>query len=801
MKSKLFIMSCLLSFYSINLFGQSVQVNIFLQPLPSPYFTEWEADDGILEIQFLGNFPQPANIMIELSVDEDNHGRVFTAQSEIIQVQPGQWEMILNNSEMLQWPVIEFGAYIDQTVQGGRYPDGNYTLCARVFNVDNQNLEGESCSFFTILLPDPPQIITPAGNQTCQADNLIIQWTPVQWIPGEPVFYIVVVTEVLPTQVPEEAMNTNPEHFSTQVESQTILIYPADALELESGHQYAIQVQSVDDQDQPLGSNSGYSQVESCTVADDNQGSVFQYEWQEDVEYYTSDEFTDNLKLSTKDPCEEIRELINKLQDRLKLLLFNLGDANDRITKADKQINKAKKDGDKADTDLADAKKELEQAEKDRKTILNSIVKNSGGKWGTWNNGKPSCNSQVVIGPSNGNLQLGGNNAICMGGGSVDKFLDNYRKWEDDLKALNEKISKAEENKADAEKRKEDAKNRKEKAEADKKKAEKDKKQAEDEIKALKEALGKLKEAADECDIVIDDLQKKYDEAKAKIDEAVENLEDAKKKGGGGKNSKDKFGEADDKIDEANEHLKNGEYEDAKSSADEANELTGQGGAWSESEDCLEKAKQALKDAKEKLKEKKKEFPGGDFTDAENAIKEAEDNLDKAEEAYDNGDMETVDALCPKIKGSADAGGSYAESITCNEGDTKESKNVLVEEEFMGKLIMPYGVDPDNLGYKMKEFFASIGDPLDIEFYVNTLYSLTSVSYMKSIYDVYYVKRCTQVLICKSGKWVHHEYKDCTEGLENRMKVEMAFDQVDLKEELKSNLSNIYKELKKYLKK
>jgi hypothetical protein len=779
--------------------AQNVQVNVIVQPLPSPYFADWEIDDQIAEIHFNADFQQPVNVILEITVNEDQFGNIFRAQSEIIQLDQGSWNLVLNNPNMFNWPLVEYNPIVNQYEGASRIPDGNYSLCARVINTDDNNEMGNGCGYFSVLLPEPPQITSPVNGQSCNTDNLLIQWFPVQWIPGHPVFYNVTITEILPNQMPQEAWESNPPHFEMQVEDVTVMLYPFDALPLEPGLQYAVVVQSVDEFGDPIGSNSGYSQVEFCAV-NNNNNTVFVYPWQKDVDRYTDDDFLKNITLQG-DPCDSIRALINKLQNRLIYVLFKQGEAKDKSDKAKNEKAKAEKDSKKADDDLKDAKDDLKKANADRKTILNAMVKASGGKWGTWNNGKSDCGSAVVIGPSNGDLQLGGNNAICLGANQVNSFLEQMNKWRKDLKALNKRINKAEKAKADAEKRKADAEGRKSKAEKDQKAADKDYEKWKKEAEALKDALDKLKKLADECDIVIENLQKKYDAAKEKIDEAVNNLNNAQQNGGGGKNSKDDFDKAQDKIDEANKHLKNGDYEKAEAASEEANGHTSSGTAWAGVEDCLKEAKEKLKAAKEKLAAQKAEYPGGDFSKAEAAIAQAEKYLAEAEDAYKNGDIERVKQLCPKIKKNADDGGDYAGQVTCNEGDEKEIKNKLVDEHFVGTLTMPYGVDPDNLGYQMKEFLAAIGDPGGISGYVDMLYGLSSVSYAKTIYDMYYEKRCTEVLVCKNGEWVHKEYKDCYEGLVPRVKLEMVLDEIDLKERLKGDLTNIYKELKKYLKK
>lgn len=780
--------------------AQPVQINIMVNPLPSPYFSDWEVEDNIAVVQFNGNFPQPINIVIEAEVKEQNGTQLLLAQSEMLMLDQGPWNLLLNNPTIFDWPLLQLNPVLESQVSTGLIPDGNYTLCVRVLEANSSNLLGNACVPFSVLLPEPPIIIQPVQGQAVVAYNLIIQWFPVQWVPSHPVTYNLRIAEIYPNQVPQEAIENNPPHLEATVTDATLYVYPFEGLPLETGRQYAIMVQSVDEMGNPIGSNNGFSQVEFFQ-AGSSARPVFEYPWQADVYEYTNDEYLENVRLNGN-PCEDIRKLIKKLQTRLTYVLFKQGEAQDKSDQSQQKIDQANKDLSDANKDLDQAKKDLDQATQDRQTILNAIVKNTGGQWGEWNNGKPNCNAAVVVGPNNGDLQLGSNKAICMGAGQVDKFVEQVNKWRDDLKALNKKIKNAEKAKEKAEKAKEKAEKEKEKAEKDKEKADKEAEEWKKEADALKEALNKLKKQADECDIIIEDLQKKYDEAKSKIDEAEDNLANASGNGGknsNGENSDNELDNAQNKIDEAKKNLQDGNYPAAGEAAKEANEHTKKGKAWADAEDCLKRAKRRLKNAKKKVADQKAKYPGGDFTEADAAIAQAENDLAKAEEAYKNGDLETVKKLCPKILSGANSGAKAAGQITCNEGDTKEIKNKLVDEKKVGTIIMPYGVDPDNLGYKLKEFFDAIGDPLDISSYVDMIYSLTSVSYAKTVYGVYYKKQCTEVLICRNGKWVHKEYKNCEETLEQKVEIELLIGEIDIKERLESDLKNIYKELKNYL--
>ncbi len=108
-------------------------------------------------------------------------------------------------------------------------------------------------------LATAPELIFPAEDDTVYTGTPLLQWTAIggSFQPA----YEVRVSEILESQAPEEALDGNTPLLELEDLFATSLLYPEDALELESGSSYAWQVRAVDDNGNAAAENEGYSAV------------------------------------------------------------------------------------------------------------------------------------------------------------------------------------------------------------------------------------------------------------------------------------------------------------------------------------------------------------------------------------------------------------------------------------------------------------------------------------------------------------------------------------------------------------
>ncbi|NIQ56430.1 MAG: hypothetical protein GWN71_24570, partial [Gammaproteobacteria bacterium] len=92
----------------------------------------------------------------------------------------------------------------------------------RILDLQGQLLT-EACAEFTIVLPDPPELITPANGAVVTAPQPVFQWTPIAAPPDLGLTYRVRIVERLPGQTPQTALQANIPTHEAEVADAPIL--------------------------------------------------------------------------------------------------------------------------------------------------------------------------------------------------------------------------------------------------------------------------------------------------------------------------------------------------------------------------------------------------------------------------------------------------------------------------------------------------------------------------------------------------------------------------------------------------
>ena len=150
----------------------------------------------------------------------------------------------------------------------GRFPEGDYRACVQLLDLfDRPLLTGPVCADFSIVYPDPPNLILPINGDTLRTQYPQFVWTPLQVPVRYQLNYDLRIVELLPGQVPSQALAANvPQYENSQLVTPN-LQYPIDALPLQLGKTYAWQVQSLDQFGLPPATNQGRSQIWTFTYA------------------------------------------------------------------------------------------------------------------------------------------------------------------------------------------------------------------------------------------------------------------------------------------------------------------------------------------------------------------------------------------------------------------------------------------------------------------------------------------------------------------------------------------------------
>ncbi len=256
-------LSFLLIFFSVAR-GQ-FNANLFIQPNPSPYPGDWETNPSIGFLTLVNGGAAPRQVSFNLRISPSSGGApLVSGSSRLLTILPGPQPTILNNTEFLDLRNVRYNASIrTQVVRSGRFPEGTYVACLDVLDANGAVILANVCSApFTIIYPNAPYLVSPADRDTARQQYPVFTWTPATAPVGFSVHYELTLVEVLPGQVPAQALAANvpPQYANTSLITPS-LIYPVDALPLKEEKTYAWWIQALDQNGYPVSTNNGRSQI------------------------------------------------------------------------------------------------------------------------------------------------------------------------------------------------------------------------------------------------------------------------------------------------------------------------------------------------------------------------------------------------------------------------------------------------------------------------------------------------------------------------------------------------------------
>ncbi|MFN0100218.1 MAG: hypothetical protein ACKVS7_16255 [Gemmatimonadaceae bacterium] len=211
-----------------------------------------------------------SDFRVRVSLTSTERGLIGTTESPVVTLAGGPSSFLYNvRDAVFEWTTVSRNSAVtDAAIRNGQIPEGTYRACARVFVGTATTPVTEACADFSILQPDPPQLLSPSNEQVVVSTLPFFQWTPVLTPPSVRVQYEITVVELLGRQVPRAALESNIPVLRTTA-STPFLIYPIDALSLERTKRYAWRVRAVDDEGRQLFRDGSQSEIWSFEMSDD----------------------------------------------------------------------------------------------------------------------------------------------------------------------------------------------------------------------------------------------------------------------------------------------------------------------------------------------------------------------------------------------------------------------------------------------------------------------------------------------------------------------------------------------------
>ena len=241
-----------------------------IAPNPSPYLADWERvpSTALLNVVYMGS--GAADFRIRVSLNSAERGLIGTTESPVVTLAGGPSSFLYSvRDAVFEWTTVSRNPSVtDGAQRTGQIPEGSYQACARVYVGTATTPVTEACAEFSILQPDPPQLLAPQDGDVVVSTLPFFQWTPVLAPPTIPLSYEVTVVELIGSQVPRVALDANIPVLQ-RVARTPFLIYPIDALPLERTKRYAWRVRAVDDAGRQLFRDGAQSEIWTFEMSDD----------------------------------------------------------------------------------------------------------------------------------------------------------------------------------------------------------------------------------------------------------------------------------------------------------------------------------------------------------------------------------------------------------------------------------------------------------------------------------------------------------------------------------------------------
>jgi hypothetical protein len=261
------ILLLLLNYFLICVMPALAQQQVIVN-IQHPPFNQLMIED-MWKLTLINSSNTTYTVYLSGTLTESQAGLIATGNSTTFDLPPGTKIFTAANYRQLD-PSINYvnrdPKYQESVVRTGGFPSGEYEICISVIqNRDKQEL-GTQCIQQSVLMVNPPILISPESGEEIKVRNPNFLWTPVTGV--KDVQYKFKLVEVFPGQSTYDAIEKNSVLYSTTTR-QTTLVYSPNFPQLIQGKEYAWQVQSVDGSGNPVGFNKGYSEIAGFNFAKD----------------------------------------------------------------------------------------------------------------------------------------------------------------------------------------------------------------------------------------------------------------------------------------------------------------------------------------------------------------------------------------------------------------------------------------------------------------------------------------------------------------------------------------------------
>ncbi|HEU4764872.1 MAG TPA: hypothetical protein VFT93_04390, partial [Candidatus Eisenbacteria bacterium] len=220
----------------------------------SAYPADWQRTNSFASMQLFNSTQEV--VTADIKVTLVRNGAQVAATPAVQRLYP-VGGFFVPTPDVTKWQSLQFGGKVGEAVDlTGRLPDGVYTICVDISNVQGTSSGAQytgfsQCATFVSFFPKPPQLVAPGDGNVVSTPSPVFQWTPVLSNLGGRLPHFFRLVEVYPGQTPERAIEANRALFEQVFGlnmpggDQSSFSYPAFAPFLLNGHRYAWRVQAL----------------------------------------------------------------------------------------------------------------------------------------------------------------------------------------------------------------------------------------------------------------------------------------------------------------------------------------------------------------------------------------------------------------------------------------------------------------------------------------------------------------------------------------------------------------------------
>ena len=253
MVRKIFLLSAFFLLGCCYGFGQQFQLQLKVASNPPQFIADWENQKQLLILTVTSPAGAAPIVRIGCVIQSGSTVIARTDVKRMPNIRMDQPVKIFYTDDVLPANALIV------TVPDNKLPEGDYTLCVRLFDETGQRpLTQPVCQPFSIRSYQQPQLILPADKSTllpAQAKTIQFRWTPVSPAPTGIVNYKLQVFEVMGGQYPEQAVRSNQPVLEKELPGATQFIWiPQNDIQ---PNQYVWTVQALDREGRPIGKQEG----------------------------------------------------------------------------------------------------------------------------------------------------------------------------------------------------------------------------------------------------------------------------------------------------------------------------------------------------------------------------------------------------------------------------------------------------------------------------------------------------------------------------------------------------------------